>query len=237
MSYFDDFFDEPSEFEQQIAEFKESLVEAVKAEYKEKMQALEEENAELREFKEAKEEHERILRNKVAEYDRRIQQAKSEVRRASLKSIFGENLVSAYRAHGESAKYKKCDRCNENRRIPYKTPLGNDAYEECPCNRSVWWYTPKEVKLTSFYAHSDSISSNRRTSLYYERVDSDRHYDRYDMCGEIYNGEEFEKVNSYRAVFFDREKCAEYCEWLNKKQLENSASFMSEWGLTMEESV
>lgn len=235
MNLYEDFYDEPSEFELQIADFKSALADAVRADIKEKIERLEKENEELREYRNLKEEHERILRNKVAEYDRAILQAKSDTRRASLKTIFGENLITAYRAHCERMKFKKCDRCDDKRQIAYKTPLGHDAYEDCACKQVFWGYTPKEVRLVSFYASADSIANHRHTNLYYERTQQDRDYDRYDLCGEVYNGEDFEKANSYRAVFFDLEKCTEYCEWLNQRANKEIRDYAEEWGLILEQ--
>ena len=49
---YDDFYDDSFEFEQQIAEWKDTLKKAVKEEYQERMKRLEEENASLRDIKE-----------------------------------------------------------------------------------------------------------------------------------------------------------------------------------------
>lgn len=52
MCYYDeDFYNEPSEFEQQIYEFKEALSKQVRDEFIEKMDKLEKENAELQTVK------------------------------------------------------------------------------------------------------------------------------------------------------------------------------------------
>ena len=48
---YDDFYGEPSEFEMQISEFKDSLKQSVSHEWIDKMNALEKENAELQEVK------------------------------------------------------------------------------------------------------------------------------------------------------------------------------------------
>ena len=61
---FDDFFDEPSEFEKQIFEFKESLKNVVKQEILDEMERLREENRSLREIKKLKQEYVDISRER-----------------------------------------------------------------------------------------------------------------------------------------------------------------------------
>lgn len=237
MSMYDDFFEEPSEFEIQIEEFKQALVKEVKAEYKERMAKLEKENAELREFRDAKAEYEHKLNMMELERDAAIKRAQGEAERKSLKKIFGENLTSGYRVSYKNIKYKKCDRCDEGRRIRYKNPLGQDRVDTCVCDQTTVVYIPKEVKLVSFYANKDREQDNRYANLYYERVGEERDYDRYDLAGDVYKGEEFEAVNWYRAVFFDFEKCKEYCEWLKVREEEQSKVYMKQWGLSIEQEV
>lgn len=54
MSYYDnDFYNEPSEFEEQIDQLKESLMNAVRDEHKAEVERLRKENAELQEVKRA----------------------------------------------------------------------------------------------------------------------------------------------------------------------------------------
>lgn len=48
---YDDYYDELSEFDMQVEEFKDSLKKAVKEEYQEKMKQLEAENARLQNIK------------------------------------------------------------------------------------------------------------------------------------------------------------------------------------------
>ena len=48
--YEDDFYNEPSEFEIQVEEFKESLAKAIKGEFLEEMGRLKEENRKLQEI-------------------------------------------------------------------------------------------------------------------------------------------------------------------------------------------
>ena len=69
--YYDDFYNEPSEFEQQIYEFKQALVKAVKEEYQEELETLRKENAELADFKSKKDELERAHREALREFEKK----------------------------------------------------------------------------------------------------------------------------------------------------------------------
>lgn len=59
--YDDDFFYEPSEFEEKVDEFKECLALAVKEDILAELKKLREENESLKEFKGKKEQYEREL--------------------------------------------------------------------------------------------------------------------------------------------------------------------------------
>lgn len=234
MKYYDeDFYDVPTEFEQQIMEFKSGIAESVKRDFLAKMEALEKENAELREFRDQKDEMERILKNKISEYNRAIRDAESKAKRENLKKYFGENLDTGYRPASVAKKYKKCGRCDDNRSIRYKTPLGKDNSEKCVCAQIAYLWCPKEVKLFSFYASCET-PERRKPHLYYELVDPGSDSDRYDMAGDIYDGKPFDEVSKYRVVFLDETECKEYCEWLNNREEENNKKFMETWGLELD---
>ena len=65
----DDFYNEPSEFDMQVEEFKESLAKAVKSEFLEEMERLKKENRNLREIKENFEQIKRDYERKKMECD------------------------------------------------------------------------------------------------------------------------------------------------------------------------
>lgn len=78
MSYYDyDFYEEPSEFDIQIEEFKSSLASSVRKEFLEEMDALKKENASLREFRDNKDKYERELREAKAEYQRKMENCRA----------------------------------------------------------------------------------------------------------------------------------------------------------------
>ena len=207
----DDYY-EPTEFDIAMDEFKASIVDHVRQEIKDKIDRLEKENAELREvknnWKQIQAEHERAMR----ELRREKEQAKKQAEHARLQTVFRDLCTTGYRAHCEYMKGPKCDKCDENRKIHFVSPMGRPMTEDCQCAASKVFYIPKEESLVSFYI-GDGVQSR-----YYTRSD-DAYADRYDRCAEVYSElpEELETINSYRGVFLNVADCQAYCDWHNKK--------------------
>lgn len=229
MNYFDiDFFDYPSEFETQIDEFKQALSATVKKEFLDRMAALEKENAELRDYRDNKSRYDRELRNAKLHYDAEVARIEREAQRQNMKKYFGDNLFTAWRPLHKIIRYKKCNRCDDSRRLIFKDPVGREQKINCVCDDGSSFYSPKEVKLISFYVGESRVSS------YYERFDEGCDFDRYEFAGDIYSGEDFEKVNWYRVVFFKKEDCESYCKWLNDRQKEKLDGKIKLYGLELD---
>lgn len=219
--YYDDFYDEPSEFDMQIEEFKESLRAAVKEEFQERMKKLEEENNELREIKNNWNEKIRELDNKKFEMDRAIRDAKDEARRERLSA-----LLEAFTKTAWGIKYKfeyiqeKCNKCDEQGFIHYKSPQGNDMKESCNCRKQVCVYKPQEAEIVQF----DDYKGIIKPTYGYERYDSyDDMYDSYRKTSKVYEGEDFDDIDPYSGiVFLDKDVCQKYCDYINKKKLEEA---------------
>ena len=218
--YYDDFYDEPSEFDMQIEEFKESLRAAVKEEFQERMKKLEEENNELREIKKNWNEKIRELDNKKLEMNRAIRNAKDEARRERLST-----LLEAFTKTAWGIKYtyefirEKCNKCDEQGYIHYKSPQGNDMKEGCNCRKRVCVYKPQEAEIIQF----DDYKGVIKPTYGYERNDNYDNYDSYKKTAKVYEGEDFKDIDYYSGiVFLDKDVCQKYCDYMNKKALEDA---------------
>src|SRR5690348_8077735 len=98
MYEYEDFYNEPSEFDQQIDEFKQSLLSCVKTEYTAEMDRLRAENAELQGVKNKMAELEREHRNKLHELERSKSDALNIVRREKLSKLLESLFVKVYKA-------------------------------------------------------------------------------------------------------------------------------------------
>lgn len=222
MSYYDydesDFYPEPSEFEQQIDEFKESLKESVKKDFIDEMNRLRKENEELQGVKKNMENLESNHRDTLGKLNRERQDLEYKVRRERLSSLIGEMEYFTI-AHRNKSK-PKCEKCDENRRIPYKTPSGKQAYEYCECNESIHIYEPIGMMLVELSLR------NGEGNAWYKVKDRGRdeylNYYEDSIHGSklITDEKQFEGLSTYNPLFQTKELAQKFCELKNKKREE-----------------
>lgn len=218
---YDDYWEEPSEFEQQVEEFKDALRNSVKEEIKGKIASLEKELAELKEFKKDK--------NKIIqEYENKVREAKESEekwKKARLHQLLGDYLTVGWKA-GYTREYgEKCDKCDDDRKIHFSSPQGKKYTEDCQCARCYYRYHPQEATLAKIYVRKKNFGYDDKGKCdfynrYYKVEDKDN-CDLYETASEVYTSSDFDykKANSYRAVFLNEEDCSKYCEWLTEKSL------------------
>lgn len=231
---YDDYFREPSDFEMQIEEFKDALRDAVKDEIKNKIESLENELATLKEFRDE--------RNKfIREYEAKIREAQKETadvkrfakeseekwKKARLHQLLGDYLIVGWKVDNKWEYGPKCDKCDDDRKIHFTSPQGREYTEDCECAKRYYRYFPQEVTLSKIYVKKKDFrwDDKGETDFYnrYYTVQNDNEYDRYESAAEVYTSSDvdFEKVNSYRAVFLNEEDCRKYCDWKTEQGLKN----------------
>lgn len=225
---FDDYYYEPSEFEQQVEEFKDSLRKAVRQETQDLIETLRQENEELREVRDNWEEVKRGYEAKQRELQNEIYACKQNVARMRLEQLFEmcEMNVILYRPSSFYVYKPKCNKCDDNRYVHYKSPSGKDNREDCECAKSFRKYEPCPEYLSEFRVNRYGSDNKQYPLLMWFKKyrDYKDDYDGYtyessDLCRFVYNNEDFEEVmeNHNTSVYFkDEEKCKEYCEFLSK---------------------
>lgn len=230
---YEDFWAEPSEFEQQIEEFKAALRSSVKDEIKEKIASLEKELAELKEFRDEKNEfireHEAKIREVRREADATMRAAKESEekwKKARLHQLLGDYLTVGWKV-GSSWEYgEKCDKCDDDRKIHFTSPQGKEYKEDCRCAVRYYRYFPKEATLSKIYVRKKNFrwGDKGETDFYnrYYTVEEDGEYDCYELTNDIYTSSDinYEEVNQYRAVFLNEEDCQKYCDWKTEQALQ-----------------
>lgn len=219
MYEYDDFYNEPSEFDMQVDEFKKSLVNAVKDEYKAEMERLRKENAELQEVK-------RNLDQIKDEYDQKKNELeymkinlKSEVRRERLLELMGDFKAELFRPTWDYTSGQKCDKCDSARNIYFKSPSGKQMVEECTCKNNIKYYKPQSCICTSFEMRNYGF-----TAWYEPYRDTDgmrlESFGASDVPKFIYNGESYDTIphDYYKVYFKTEEECQAYCDWLTTKE-------------------
>lgn len=216
LDYDEEFYHEPSEFDEKVEEFKETLMDSVKVEFKKEMDRLRKENAELQETKKRMKEIEQELESEKRKLQYERQDLESKVRREKLSSLMKEFEVELYTIGSKAYKVPKCNKCDENRRINYTTPLGNDTYESCDCSRSVHVYEPIPTMLVEF-----SIRDGKSFAWYKVKESGRDEYLSYNdssISGQklIKSEEDFEEVSTRNALLQTKELAQKFCDYINK---------------------
>lgn len=221
MYEFEDFYQEPSEFEMQIGDFKQSLLNSVREEFKTEMERLRTENESLKEVKKNLSQIERDYESKTRQLEREREEMKRTVRRERFDELMGEAKVVMYSPEYYELDSRKCDRCNDKRQIEFTTPLGRLSKEDCTCKTKIRHWVPAENVLRKL-----SYDHNSKLRWVYYSVSKDRDYDslevKTDSSDNIYISgvttyEEVEK-NWYRRFYFSSlEDCQKFCVWKMEK--------------------
>jgi len=219
MSYYDpEFYDEPSEFEQQVEEFKSALVKSVKTEYINEIDRLRKENSQLQETKRNFESIKNEYKNKENQLKIEKEQMERTVRQQRLADLMKDFNVIMYQAKTKEAYKSKCNKCDENRQIHFCSPSGKEMTEQCECAKYKNKYIPTEHYCYEF--RLDNYNNNNKMLMWFKM----KHEDDYDWCGyesstlakTVYNSDmKFEDMDHY-TYFQSKEDCQKYCDWLNK---------------------
>ena len=232
---YDDYFREPSEFEIQVEEFKDSLRNAVKDEIKEKIESLEKELAELKEFRDERNKFVREYESKILEMQRDVSNTKKiaaesedKWKKARLYQLLGDYLTVGWKVGYKWEYGEKCDKCDDDRKIHFVSPQGNKYTEDCQCAKRYYRYFPEEATLSKIYVRKKNFSwDDKGETDFYNRYytverEEDDDYDLYESTSDVYkHGDiDFKKVNSYVDVAIaNEEDCQKYCDWKTAQEL------------------
>src|SRR5699024_3142901 len=206
-----------SEFEGLIWELKESLKGSVKEEFIEELESLKRENKKLQDVKENFESIKLDYERKERQLEIEKDNMEREMRNARLSELTKDHQVVMYKAEAKWAEMPKCDKCDENRRIYYETPLGREEFEKCDCDVKEIEYYPGQYIMVEFNV-SNGINA------WYKLKREDEEYLSYDRltryAKHIYNDDmDYENIESIYDTFFKtKEECQKYCDWLNKNK-------------------
>ena len=211
---------EPTVFDYAFTEFKEKIKNGLNAEVKEKIEKLEAENKRMkaivdnyddlvREAKNTKKEYkwnEKIERERI---EREVKGLPINELLNPLKKTFWSVTVDKY------IKQPKCNKCDENRKIYFKSPQGNEFWEYCKCSNDICHYAIKEELIIEIIASK----SDKEIRYYFENISTNYYEADYILKSDelIYKGQPFDEVNRYACFFESKEKAQEYCDWLNAK--------------------
>lgn len=214
---YDDYYYEPSEFEQQIEEFKQSLLRSVKIEHVEEIERLRKENAELQATKKRMKEIETEHTVAMRQFSLDKQKYETELKNKRIAELLGDYMLIGWYPSSHTIRKPKCNKCDQNRNIHFKSPSGKDYTEECStCGGGVSFYEPEEIECYRFSQRKDYYGSKLPPVEKYYMRKTGINYDTFESNRSLYKGEPHEEINLRRVVFATPEECQKYCDWKNK---------------------
>ena len=224
MLYYDELFgedwcEEPKEEEMALIE---AIKENVKQDIKQEMERLRKENAELQQYKKERQEVEKIKNQYQLKLQTEIEMYKRQLRTARLEELFGDRLVIGWAADCKIVLPPKCNKCDSERYIHFKSPSGRDFKEPCECQHVTKKYEPKEMQLVKI-SESDVYQGERKIDRYY--VKSDVGWNGYvDATYRVVcDGKASDEIKPYNAIFLNKETCEKYCEWKTEQEAKKNA--------------
>lgn len=206
----DDFYSEPSEFNEQVDEFKKSLRASVKEEILAEMDRLRKENEKLMDIRDH-------WNEKVRELEKNLHEAERIADSAKRMALF--DLIRSYpdRAYTVKVKYvqrPKCDKCNERRELPYVTPRGFTRYEICECRENKPVYFVKAIPLVEIACYRSGESCAKY--LYNDEADAEC----LRFVSVFFDSTPFDKIDMHQntPIFRSEDRAKQYVEWLNNRE-------------------
>jgi len=219
--YYDyEFYDEPNEFEIMINDFKQSIAKSVKKEIVDEMESLKKENEKLQNIKKNYNNILNEYRKKEKELEHKKEQLENKIRKERISELMKNFEVVLYQPDTDYKILPKCNKCDDNRRIYYTTPLGQKTYEICDCDNRELYYVPRKSMCKQF-----NIEDGKFQAWYTLRTFEGGEYYEYTTSthiSKLYDGEtDYEKFrnNKTSVLFRDEEECQKYCDWLNKNKI------------------
>lgn len=230
MSY--EYFDEEPYYEPTAAdkiffEAKQKLEECLKESVKYKMESILEENKRL---KKENDEMKEKVRN-VSWREKNIEQRENDMERNILRKKFSEMLkpleerYQIYRANYSYVKNEKCNKCDDDRRLKYKTPSGKIAYEDCACNKSYKVWNVEKTNIIRLELYKDrNYPYSLSVTPKYDGASYDEMYCKFELKTFVENLNDpdmdfkIEDFDYKEVAFKTEDDCQKYCDYLNEKE-------------------
>lgn len=219
---FESYYD-PSEADEIVIEYQEKMKEVLLKGIKNDIKNTTSENERLKEENKKLKDRERDVDNKERQLEYQKSNLFQEVKRERLSQVLENFQVIMYRASTTTKKLPKCNKCNDNRKIEFKSPSGKTMTESCECDKGIAFYVPNEYICTEFRMDDN----NKRLLAWYKlhRNSGDDDYYQYDSTNLIKtlydNNMNYNELDYYHTYFKDKKECEKYCDWLNNQSKED----------------
>lgn len=213
----DDFYNEAAcaEFDATIEQFKAQLRECVRDEWGNEMARLREENAKYADIKARWAKIEAERQREREEVERVKRDAVIQARWECLEKLLENVCFVVYTVDTNYQPRPKCGKCDNDRRIRYKSPVsGKELSEPCPyCGHSKPVYSVGELHAYEFRHFPEA----NQLLIWYKKDESSDMYAR--LLNAFDDETPFEDISDRAPYYFKiRERCQAYCDWLNERE-------------------
>ena len=223
MSYYEDYGDdyyEPTLADEIFDEAKERLEEALRNDFKRKIQEVEE----VLEKQEEIETKLFIRENKLNSRERELESKFKDVENEFAKKKLGEFIAMLQKYLGQTyyevdsfGEYApKCDACNDKRMLDVTLPDGSMKAIECSCSKYIYRFRVIEKSMIGITIEKDG----RQQKIWLKYND---YSDEISSINPAYNiNEKFEDVKnkdeSYKVFYTNKEEAQKHADYLNNKK-------------------
>lgn len=218
---YEDFYNEgPSDYELFMNDLKETLKKSIKDEFIKEMDKLRAENKKLQDVKENFEQIKLDYAHKEQELKAREQDMEKNLARKKIMELatIADMKAQIYYIDDDTAYLPKCDKCDENRLIHFKSPTGKDCTEPCPnCGTTYHKYYVKPIDTMKILFPNDPALHRVAYYLRHDRWGESYSYELQD----IYKGSaaDYDTSSGYKmhhTAFESKELAQKICDRINK---------------------
>ena len=232
MSYEDDYEQlyEPTVADDLLLEYQEKMKNALLDSVKNMILSLQDDNARLNNECRENREKQRKKDAELSKREREIEQKERDLEHNFYKSKFSDFLeplvenYEGYFAYFSSYLSEKCSKCNDDRKIEFKSLGGEVILSPCECSTCHYRYEPRKTQIKEINFYKDSRSFRDRgliaTPKYYPNSDDNYSYLNLKIKRkmDVFHESELEGLDRENILFSDDEECQRYCDYLNKKR-------------------
>lgn len=143
-----------------------------------------------------------------------------EIRGARLKELLKDVQECAYLVDYEyEYAHVKCDKCDVERKIHFKSPSGKELTEPCPCSSQVERYFLREIPIYRIKIYNHYGKEEVDTMYIYRKGESEDTYYASDFRDALDN-ETISKNRPYRPIFLNKERAENYARFKNAAEEE-----------------
>jgi FtsZ-binding cell division protein ZapB len=222
---------EPSQADIILDEFTGKMREALTETAKNEIERLRRENAELKDANKKLRQEAVAVNMRSQELERKEKNLECRFYEKKFSEILEPlmNNITVYMASHEGHSQAKCSYCDDEGKLTFKAPDGQETRQYCKCRSYIYWYEPivcelREISLFK-YRRCDNKKFIATGKFERDSGDDERFFkSETRMVLEVFSQEVVEQIKTdynHRIVFTSKAECQKYCDWLNAEREKN----------------